>query len=54
MPRNRQNETAQPELQERVVFINRVSNTVKGGRRMSLSALVVVGDGKGNVGVGMG
>jgi small subunit ribosomal protein S5 len=42
------------ELQERVVFIHRVSKTVKGGRRMSLLALVVVGDGKGNVGVGMG
>jgi len=39
---------------ERVVYINRVSKTVKGGRRMSLVALVVVGDGKGNVGVGMG
>ena len=42
------------EYQERVVFIHRVSKTVKGGRRMSLIALVVVGDGKGNVGVGMG
>lgn len=42
------------ELQERVVYIHRVSKTVKGGRRMSLVALVVVGDGKGNVGLGMG
>lgn len=41
-------------LEERVVYINRVSKTVKGGRRMSSVALVVVGDGKGNVGVGMG
>ena len=42
------------DLQERVVYIHRVSKTVKGGRRMSLVALVVVGDGKGNVGIGTG
>ena len=49
--RKRQQDT---DLQERVVYIHRVSKTVKGGRRMSLVALVAVGDGKGNVGLGMG
>lgn len=42
------------ELQEKVVAINRVSKTVKGGRIMKFSALVVVGDGNGIVGYGMG
>lgn len=47
-------ETQAPEFVEKVVAINRVSKTVKGGRIMKFSALVVVGDGNGTVGFGLG
>ena len=46
--------TEGPEMIEKVVYLNRVSKTVKGGRVMKFSALVVVGDGKGTVGYGLG
>ena len=52
---NRDNQAAEaPEMIEKVVYLNRVSKTVKGGRVMKFSALVVVGDGKGTVGYGLG
>ena len=47
-------EREQSEFIEKVVYLNRVSKTVKGGRVMKFSALVVVGDGKGKVGYGLG
>ena len=50
----RRNREVDDGMLEKVVAINRVSKTVKGGRVMKFSALVVVGDGKGTIGFGLG
>jgi small subunit ribosomal protein S5 len=50
--RNNREEVA--ELEEKTVFVNRCAKTVKGGRRFSFSAIIVVGDKNGNVGLGIG
>ena len=49
-----QRQAQESEFKERLVTVNRVSKTVKGGKNFRFSALVVVGDEKGRVGVGMG
>lgn len=54
MNRRRRDEEDASNLIEKVIYINRVAKVVKGGRRFSFSAIVVVGDGEGKVGVGFG
>ncbi|MEG1608846.1 MAG: 30S ribosomal protein S5 [Clostridia bacterium] len=52
--RDNRNQNQQDELLNKLIAVNRVTKVVKGGRTMRFAALIVVGDGMGNVGIGMG
>ncbi len=52
--RNNRDRDGAPEFDEKTVFVNRCAKTVKGGRRFSFSAIIVVGDNNGRVGLGIG